>query len=574
MRKLVLILILGLFAANSSQAQNEEKSPGVVTGNVSVLWQSYQEDSLIGAVVPPSKTGFNAYSNVIYTQGNFSAGIRYESYLSSVLGFPGRFTGTGVGYRFARYEDRERGVDVTIGNFYEQFGNGMLFRSYEARDLGLDNAMDGIRLIISPIEALRIKAVYGKQRLDFNNGLVNGEGIVRGVNAELSVNDLFERFKESKFRINPEFSFVSRFQEGGFIVRDDLVLELPQNVAGWDAGTRFQYGTWSAGVNYTYKINDPSADNGYIYNEGQALTYYLSGNIKKLSFLLHKSTSDNMSFRSDRDLLLFDAPINNIPAITKPHTYNLAATLYPYATVITGESSFRGELYYSLPRGSKLGGKYGTKLSLVFATAYSPDRIARADSIDQLIYGAELNSWGFGETLNVQDISFEFDRKFTKNFKAKAMYMNLKFNTLSTPVTTDYKGIVDANIAVIETQFKTKKRQSLRTEFQVLSTDRDSVITDGVLEMVKQDKGDWATVVAEYTWSPHWFVGLIDQYNFGNPDEAKRIHYLYGSAGYISGPHRLSIGYGKRREGIFCVGGVCRAVPASNGVEITFTSSF
>jgi len=91
---------------------------------------------------------------------------------------------------------------------------------------------------------------------------------------------------------------------------------------------------------------------------------------------------------------------------------------------------------------------------------------------------------------------------------------------------------------------------------------------------VKQDKGDWATVVAEYTWSPHWFVGLIDQYNFGNRDVSKRIHYLYGSAGYINGPHRLSIGYGKRREGIFCVGGVCRAVPASNGFEVTFTSSF
>jgi hypothetical protein len=434
--------------------------------------------------------------------------------------------------------------------------------------------MDGIRLILTPIEALRLKVVFGKQRLDFSDGLVNGEGIVRGVNAELSVNDLFDKFKDSKFRINPEFSFVSRFQEGGYIVRDELILELPENVAGWDAGTRFQYGTWSAGVNYTYKINDPSADNGYIYKEGKALTYYLSGNIKRLSFLLHKSTSDNMSFRSDRDLLLFDSPINNIPAITKPHTYNLAATLYPYATVITGESSLRGELYYSLPRGSKLGGKYGTKLSLVFATAYSPDRVAHSDTLQQLIYGSELNSWGFGETLNVQDISFEVDRKFTKNFKAKAMYMNLKFNTLSTPVTTDYKGIVDANIAVLETQFKTKKRQSLRTEFQVLITASDSIVTDGVLEMVKQDKGDWATIVAEYTWSPHWFVGIIDQYNFGNPVESKRIHYLYGSAGYISGPHRLSVGYGKRREGIFCVGGVCRAVPASNGFEITFTSSF
>ena len=574
MKRVSLIFLLGLFAFTSSKAQNDEKSPGVVTGNVSVLWQSYKEDTLIGAVAPPSKTGFNAYSNLIYTQGNFSAGIRYESYLNSVLGFPGRFSGTGVGYRFARYEDRDRGIDVTIGNFYEQFGNGMLFRSYEARDLGLDNAMDGIKLILTPIDALRLKVVYGKQRLDFDNGLINGDGIVRGVNAELSVNELFSRFKDAKFRINPEFSFVSRFQEGGYIVRDDLILELPQNVAGWDAGTRFQYGTWSAGVNYTHKINDPTADNGYIYGEGKALNYFLSGNVKKVSFLLQRSTSDNMSFRSDRDLLLFDVPINNIPAITKPHTYNLAATLYPYATVINGESSFRGELYYSIPRGSKIGGKYGTKLSLVYATAYSPDRIERADSLDQLIYGSELNSWGFGETLNVQDLSIEIDRKFTKNFSAKAMYMNLKFNTLSTPVTTDYKGIVDANIAVLETQFKTKKRQSLRTELQVLITGRDSVETDGVINMVKQDKGDWATFVAEYTWSPHWFVGLIDQYNFGNPDETKRIHYLFGSAGYINGPHRISIGYGKRREGIFCVGGVCRSVPASNGFEVTFTSSF
>ena len=92
MKKALLIVCLGLFAFSSSQAQTNEREPGIVTGNVSVLWQSYQEDSLIGAVVPPSKTGFNAYSNVIYKQGNFSAGVRYESYVNSVLGFPGRFT--------------------------------------------------------------------------------------------------------------------------------------------------------------------------------------------------------------------------------------------------------------------------------------------------------------------------------------------------------------------------------------------------------------------------------------------------------------------------------------------------
>ena len=570
MRKLVSLVFWVFLASLSAQAQNEEREPGVVTGNVSLLWQSYQEDTLIGAVVPPSKTGFNAFANLIYTQGNFSSGIRYESYLNSVLGFPGRFKGTGLGYRFARYEDRERGVDVTIGNFYEQFGNGMLLRSYEARDLGLDNAMDGVRLILTPVEALRMKFVYGKQRLDFDDGLINGEGIIRGANAELSLNDLFTKFKDSKLRISPEFSFVSKFQEGGNIVKDTLILELPQNVGAWDVGAQFQFGTWRGGINYSRKINDPSADNRYIYKDGEALLYYISGNVKRLNFLFQRSTTDNMSFRSDRDLLLFDAPINNIPTITKPHTYNLAATLYPYATVINGESSFRGELYYSLKRGSKLGGKYGTKFSLVYATARSLDT-TNYSGVQGIVNGYERNSWGFGDSLNVQDLSIEMERKISKNFKVKAMYMNLIFNTLVTPVTTDYKGLVNANIYVLETQIKTKKRQSLRTEFQVLTTGE---YENDNGEMVAQDKGDWATIVAEYTWSPHWFVGLIDQYNFGNPDPNKQIHYLYGSAGYINGPHRLSVGYGKRREGIFCVGGVCRAVPASNGFEVTFTSSF
>ena len=568
MKHFIAFFTLGMLLNGIVDAQ--ETDQGVVSGNISVLFQSYQEDSIIGAVVPPSKSGFNAYSNIIYTQGNFSAGFRYESYLNSVLGFPGRFKGSGIGYRYARWSDPEIGVDVTVGNFYETFGAGVLLRSYEERNLGLDNAMDGVRLLLSPIDGINVKMVYGKQRLDFDSRLINSDGIVRGVDVEVSLNDIIPALKDSKLKVIPGYSFVSRFQDGGNIVKDTLILELPENVAGWEYGTTVHYGMWKGGIGLTKKINDPSADNGYIYKEGEALMYYLTGNIKDLTFLFQRSTTDNMSFRSDRDLLLFDAPINNIPAITKPHTYNLAATLYPYATVINGESSFRGELYYRLKRGSKLGGKYGTKMNIVFATSYSLDT-THLSGVDGVVYGYQRNSWGLGDSLNVQDISFEIERKFSKTFKAKAMYMNLIFNTLATPVTTDYKGLVNANIYVLETQIRTNKRQSLRTEFQVLTTGK---WRDFEGELIKQDKGDWATVVAEYTWSPHWFANITDQYNFGNPDEAKRVHYLFGSAGYVNGSHRLSIGYGKRREGIFCVGGVCRAVPASNGLEVTFTSSF
>jgi len=186
-----LAAAFGLFCMGLSlQAQGqfgEGDSAPSISGNVGILWQSYSEDSLIGAVVPPSKTGYNAFANVLYNQGNFNAGIRYESYLNAVIGFPGRFKGTGLGYRFAQYMDDERGIDVTIGNFYDQFGSGLVFRAYEERNLGIDNAMDGFRLILTPLEGLRAKFLYGKQRFDFDGRLINGEGIVRAVDLDVAL---------------------------------------------------------------------------------------------------------------------------------------------------------------------------------------------------------------------------------------------------------------------------------------------------------------------------------------------------------------------------------------------------
>ena len=564
MKMRLIVRALGVVACvfSASLLSGQTQDPGRISGNVQMLWQSYAEDTLIGAVVPPAKTGYNAYGNVIYTRGGFSAGMRYESYMNAVLGFPGRFKGTGIGYRYARYADDERGVDITIGNFYEQFGSGMVLRSYEERALGIDNALDGMRLILRPKPGIELKALYGKQRLDFDSRLINGPGIIRALDATIELNDLREAWydKETRWRLGG--SFVSKFQPGTTISKDTLVLTLPQNVGTWSYRLDVQRGKWAGGLEYNRKINDPSADNGYVYRNGEALLASLSYTKRGLGINMSAKTVDNMSFRSDRDVLLFDLPINYIPAITKQHTYNLAATLYPYATVISGESSASAEVFYMIPKDTWAGGKYGTRISFNVAAANSLDttRYAPSDGSDFLVRGYERNSWGFGDEKFVRDVNVAIERKISKKLKMKYAYFYFEFNTLVTPVTTDFKGLVYADIHVLETQIQTAKRQSLRTEIQALFTE--------------QDKGDWGTVLLEYTWSPNWFVSVLDQYNFGNPDPAARVHYLYGAAGWINGPHRLSIGYGKRREGIFCIGGVCRAVPASNGFEVNFTTSF
>ncbi|MCB0760289.1 MAG: hypothetical protein KDC12_02115 [Flavobacteriales bacterium] len=547
-----VILFVALFSSFHLFAQLENIDLGHISGNVSLLWQQYNEDTLIGAQVPPEKAGFNAYGNLIYTRGNFSAGIRYESYLSPILGYPGRFKGTGIGYRYAQYTHQK--FEITIGNFYDQFGSGMIFRTYEDRNLGYDNAMDGVRFIFRPYNGITLKGIYGHQRLDFDSRLINTDGIVRAADGEIFINDLIPALQEKKLKTTIGGSFVSKYQDGDIIEKDTLQLIVPNNVGAWAGRLNLQWKGLTAYGEYVHKINDPSADNGYTYRDGEALLVQLGYSRKGLGINVGGKMVDNMSYRSDRDLLLFDSPINYIPVITKQHTYNLAATLYPYATPLTGEASFMAEVFYKIPWG-----KYGTNVAMNFAAANNLDTTKYA-GVDEQIYGFKRNSWGFGDTKYVRDFNVEVKQKFSKNFQLKLTYFYLEFNTTSTPVTTEFKGIVYADIAVAEFKYKLAKKHAIRGELQGLWT--------------KQDRRDWATVLLEYTFSPHWFVSVLDQYNYSHPDPDRRIHYLFGTVGYINGSNRIALGYGKRREGIFCVGGVCRAVPASNGFEITVTSSF
>lgn len=523
-----------------------------------MLMQQYNEDSLIGATVPPEKLGFNAFANIVYTKDKFSAGIRYETYLPAIAGFPGRYKGSGLGYRFARYSHQK--FDITIGNFYEQFGSGMAFRSYQERSLGIDNAIDGFRLIYRPTDGVTVKTIYGKQRIDFDDKLINGDEIIRAIDGELNLNDLFaEKLKEKTTKVTIGGSFITKFQKGDVIEKDTLLLKVPKNVAVASGRINVIRKGITFFGEYVNKINDPSADNKYIYKNGEALLLQAGYSKKGFGIVVGSKMVDNMSFRSDRDMVQLDGLINSLPTITKQHTYNLAATLYPYATVINGETGIMFDLFYKIKKKSKIGGKYGTLISVNYSAVNSLDT-TNLTGTDGVVYGYKRNSLFFGDEKFIRDFNIEVKRKMNKHLKLTYTYYNLEFNTLVTQITNDFKGLLRANMHVLEVGYKIKPKHSIRTEFQILNT--------------KQDKKDWATVVAEYNWSPHWFVSVIDQYNYGNNDANKKIHYLFGTFGYINGANRIAAGYGKRRAGIFCVGGICRAVPASNGLEITITSSF
>lgn len=48
---------------------------------------------------------------------------------------------------------------------------------------------------------------------------------------------------------------------------------------------------------------------------------------------------------------------------------------------------------------------------------------------------------------------------------------------------------------------------------------------------------------------------------------------MFAAAGTY-GPHRLQISYGRTRKGINCSGGVCRMMPATEGVYLSYNVNF
>lgn len=527
---------------------------GSITGNVETIFQYLNEDSLIGATQPPEKSLINSYMNVFYTNGHVKAGIRLESYLPRIQGYPDRYEGTGLGMRYVGYTNDY--LDITLGNFYEQFGSGMAFRSYEDRALGFDNNMDGMRLIFRPHKGVQLKGVYGRQRLAFTDGrVVKSPGLVRGLDAEFSINEMFKSLNAFPLQIQVGASFVSKYQKD-----DNSELILPENVGAYGGRLKLRYKRFAADAEYIYKENDPSTDNQMIYNPGHAALVNLSYNQKGLGIIVSAKSVDNMSFRSDRSLDQQDVLINYLPAMNKTHTYNLVATLYPYTTIPVGEMAYQAEIVYTVKKGSKLGGKYGLPININFSSAYRPVRHNERSDSTLVTYDGRL--FDKSDSLFWQDMNINVTKKINKNLTLIGSYFAIRLNNIAAKVSNspNAKGMINAQIGVMEINYKISKTHSVRAELQGLFT--------------KTDKGNWFTSVVEYTISPNWFFGVMDQYNYGNEDPEQRLHYIIGSFGYIKDASRFMVSYGRQRAGLFCVGGICRFVPASNGLTFSFTHSF
>jgi len=525
----------------------------VLSGSVQSDILFPQNDAKIGA----EKTEdfqTNTYADLRLQSQYVDAGIRMEYMEHPLPGYEKDFKGWGLPHFWVKGKFKD--VELTLGTFYEQFGTGMIFRTYEERSLGIDNSLLGGRLQVRPTDGVTLKLLSGCQRRywEWNKSLVSGADI------EINLMKFSQSLQEKGMNILLGGSWVNRYEKSDRKIYTDPThyVNFPKFVNAWDIRSSLDFRNWNFLIEYARKTADPSFANGYIFKQGSSALLSSSYASKGLSLLVQVKRSENMSFKSTNDVskaIGISSTINYMPAFTQDHTYALSA-LYPYATQMAdGEWAYQAELGYNFKRKTVLGGKYGMNVKVNFSYIRAIDRQFNNNTEDPLAvtdgYTSSFFKWG--DETYYQDLNIVLTRKFSKDFKLILMYMNQRYNKT---VVEGEGGMINSNIFIADGKYQISSKTSFRGEVQYLAT--------------KDDQGDWAYGLLELSLVPHWMITVSDLYNVGE----NHVHYYQGLVTCNIGQHRIQAGYGRTRAGFNCSGGVCRWIPATSGFTVSYNYNF
>ncbi|MCH5226465.1 MAG: hypothetical protein J1F16_01400 [Muribaculaceae bacterium] len=510
-----------------------------------------ETDLEIGETVYNDKILGNIFGDVALYSKYVDAGLRFEYLQHPLPGYEPDYKGWGVPNiyvkgRFGKFE-------LTAGDFYEQFGNGFILRTYEDRALGIDNSIRGGRLSTRNINGMRFTVLGGVQRRFWDWSL---KSQVYGADAEVYLNQLSHKLADHGWSWMVGASYVLKHEEDENVIVPGTTykLNLPKVVSAFDVRTQFMKNGFDVLVEYAWKSQDPSYDNNYTYANGNAIM--LSGSYSRsgLGVLLQAKRSDNMAFRSKRSQDLSSAFINNMPPFAYQSTYALAA-IYPYATqAAPGEWAFTGNVTYKFKRKTPLGGKYGTSITVNASYIRGLNR-ETPELFNKTQYGTNGGKTKFfcmGETY-YRDIDVLIEKRIVRDFLLNFTYVNQVYNQT---ILEGHGGNVHANIFILDGKWTMSKKVTGRMELQYLQTE--------------QDQKDWSYGLIEVSWSPYLMFSVSDMWNNGGTG----THYWMGSVTATYKANRLMLGYGRSRAGYNCSGGVCRYVPAFRGFQISYNYNF
>ncbi|OFY64103.1 MAG: hypothetical protein A3H98_04840 [Bacteroidetes bacterium RIFCSPLOWO2_02_FULL_36_8] len=502
---------------------------GRFSGDLMLNSNFYKKDTSIGATTTQylrELYSTDAWLRLNYSINDFDFSLRYDLFQHSAL-FNPKAAYTGQGFGFWSIRKKINKLQITGGYFYEQFGSGSVFRAYENRGLGIDNALQGIHLKYELTEKLSMKAFTGQQKTKFSLR----ESVISGGNIEkfTMINETFDLLTGGAYidRTMDDNSFnmlISNIES----MPDTNDRFIPKKHAGFYTfynTLRFKDISWYA--EYSGKSKEAILDltNKLVNKDGNmrytSLTYAREGFALDFQY----KRTENFIFRTSPDQLLLDGVINFLPPMNRTNSYRLLSRYNP-GTRPLSENAYQVNLA-TMPIK-------GMGLNFNFTDIYD---------------------------LNKNHLFREIQPEIEIKNSSQRVIFGVQLLQYSQEV---YEGAgkepwIRANSPFIEYIYRITKKHSIRSEFQYM--------------MTKEDYKDWVYGLLEYNISPKYSLFASDMYN--NSDKNKNKTHYYNLGGSLTlNATKFYLAYVRQVQGIVCTGGICRLEPAFNGLKFSLVSSF
>lgn len=556
MKRLFLLPVLA--AVLPVAAQNTEDK-GQFSGNLLLTYQKYLRDEEIGAttkVYNENSSSVDAWLYMNYRIKGYEFTMRYDGFFNSPLLVPtGSYTNHGIGF-WQAHKTIDK-LDITVGSFYDQFGSGILFRAYEQRQLGIDYAIQGVRLQYDILPNLRIKGFGGNQKGNVNDRFGFSKQVISGANieGELAVG------KDAKFgNLALGASALNRTLDKAtmdIIVGEINNYPIPNrfipkyNVYGFNGYFTYIIGnlSWNAEVNYKTEEAIRGMDNRLKLKDGKVFYTSLSwgkSNIKlgkqKASFGVNLQARhiDHFPLRTSPNDQLLNGMISYTPSLTRQNAYRLMARYNAPAQEL-GEDGIQCEIDLKPRKGTQitLNGSY--------------------------VQSLKTNGVNDSAILLFREFYGEVIQNIGKKVKLKLGLQSIIYNQSRYEQEPEYEN-VHTITPFGEVLVKLPKHRSLRWEFQYLNT--------------KQDQGSFANTMVEFYLTPNISFSAGDMVNI-QPHRYenmvisdKILHYPTFFTSYLVKNTMFTLAYVKQQQGVNCSGGICRVEPAFSGIRFTVSSTF
>ena len=473
----LLLIILSCVFGTAVQAQ------GFFSGSFQSNTNFFIRDSAIGAANLPHydnfKVGTDAWLNLSYNNEKYGleVGARLDFLYNTILWVPTNpQTNGGLGIVYIKKKVKD--VTITGGYFYDQIASGIIYRSWEERPLGIDNALLGARVQYDFKDYLKVKAFTGVQK----NRFTIYKQLLTGFNAEGNVSI------KDKVRLQPGVGFLNRSMD-----RESMDL-LVSRIETLDSSQRFIpkfnvyaltfYNTLTAG-NFSWYIEGAfktrEAVRGYndiLYNKpGNIIYTTLNYSQKGLGITFAFKRTEYFSMRiSPNDYNaqgIFQGLMNFLPPVSKQHSMRLPARYFA-PSQDQQELAFGADVTYSPNK----------KMSFNFNGSYIRDFIKGTPVVEAKLKDTDTTLTPVRNYFAEGFVSGIF--KPMRTLEVEVGFQYVRYNRLL--YLNEGNVTVDAYSPFAEVSYRFNKKMSVRMEVQY--------------QHVAKDFGQWIYGLLEFNVAP------------------------------------------------------------------------